>query len=52
MPVLRKYEIYTVTQHLDNKYLHDIDKAVIESIIHAKLKEGVSKTKVNPINTD
>jgi integrase len=40
-----------LSQHLDNKYLHDIDKAVIESIIDAKLKEGVSKTRVNRITT-
>jgi integrase len=40
-----------IAQHLDNRYLHDIDKTVIESIIHAKLKEGVSKTRVNRVTT-
>jgi len=24
-----------IAQHLDNRYTHDIDKTVIESIIHA-----------------
>jgi len=29
-----------IAEHLDNKYLHCIDKIIIESIIDAKLKEG------------
>lgn len=33
-----------IGQHLDNKYLHSIDKTTIKSIIDATLKEGVSKT--------
>lgn len=40
-----------IAQHLDNKYLHSIDKTLIESIIDAKLKEGVSKTRVNRVTT-
>jgi integrase len=40
-----------IAQHFDNKYLHDIDKSLIESIIHAKLKEGVRKTRMNRVTT-
>ena len=35
--------------HLDNTLLDEIDKDVIEAIITAKLKEGVSKTRVNRV---
>ena len=40
-----------IAQHLDNKDLHNIDQNIIESIITAKLKEGVSKTRVNRVTT-
>ena len=40
-----------IAQHLNNKYLHEIDKTLIESIINAKLKEGVTRTRVNRITT-
>jgi integrase len=40
-----------LAKHLDNKSLQDIDLAIIDSIIQAKLKEGVSKTRVNRITT-
>lgn len=38
-------------KHLDNTLLDEIDKNVIEAIITAKLKEGVSKTRVNRVTT-
>lgn len=40
-----------LAKHLDNRYLDEIDKQVIEAIISAKLKEGVSKTRVNRVTT-
>ncbi len=40
-----------LSQHLDNINLHEIDKALIERIITAKLNEGVSKSRVNRITT-
>lgn len=46
-----KYMLRWIAQHLDNKYLHNIDKPIIESIIAAKLKEGVSKSRVNRVTT-
>lgn len=41
-----------IAQHLDNKYLHSIDKTIIESIIGAPLKEGVRKTRMNHVTCD
>ena len=40
-----------LSQYLDNIHLHEIDKALIERIITAKLEEGVSKSRVNQITT-
>lgn len=40
-----------LSQHLDNIHLHEIDKALIERIITAKLNEGVSKSRVNRITS-
>lgn len=40
-----------LSDHLDNKILHEIDKGVIENIISAKLKERVTRTRVNRITT-
>lgn len=40
-----------LAHHLNDVYLHDIDKGTVEKIIKAKLDEGVSKTRVNRVTT-
>lgn len=46
-----KYILRWLKAFLDDKYLCEIDKALIEEIISAKLNEGVSPSRVNRITT-